>query len=75
MKIQDLKDNKQDIINFITLMNYDLKFAMEMSVEICENCDNIDELKEELQFHCKPVKESKIAAILGKLAEIEIENN
>jgi hypothetical protein len=52
-----------------------MKFAMEMAVELCGNCDSIDVLKAELEHNCKPVKESKMASILGKLNELEIENN
>lgn len=75
MTLQDLKDNRKEIIDFITLMEYNLQFAMEMAVEICETCDSIDELKEELRNHCRKVKDTKNARILGRLAEIELENN
>lgn len=75
MTVQELKTNRDEIINFINLMEYDLKFAMQMAVEICGNCDSIDELKEELRSYCRPVKSTKNAEILARLAEIESENN
>lgn len=71
MTLQDLKANRNDIINFITVMEYDLKFAMQMAVEICVNCDNLDELKAELRNYCRPVKSTKNAEILARLAEME----
>lgn len=71
MTIQDLKSNREEIINFINSRNYDLKFAMEMAVEICAGCDSIDELKEELRNYCRPVKSTKNAEILARLSEIE----
>lgn len=71
MTIQDLKNNRNDIITFISTMEYDLKFAMEMAVEICGNCDNVDELKVELRNYCRPVKTTKNAEILASLSEVE----
>ena len=73
MTLQDLKDNRAEIISFITLMEYDLKFAMELAVEICGNCEDLDELKEEIRNHCRPVRESKRERIMARLAEIEEE--
>ena len=35
MTLQDLKDNRNEIINFINGRGYNLKFAMEMAVELC----------------------------------------
>ncbi len=76
MTLQDLKNNREEIINFIKNRGYDLKFAMEVAVEFAPNCDNIDDLFNELENYCRPVKiKSKNAEILGRLAEIEIENN
>lgn len=66
MNLETLKSNRNEIIAFITLMEYDLKFAMEMAVEVCDNCDSIEELKEELRNYCRPVKGSKIAAMMAK---------
>ena len=43
MENSDLKDNRNEIINFINGRGYNLKFAMEMAVELCGNCDSIDE--------------------------------
>jgi len=71
MTIQELKNNRNEIIDFINSRNYNLKFAMEIAVEICENVESIDELMIELECHCRPVKCTKNAAILGKLFEIE----
>ena len=64
MTTQELKNNRNEIIAFINKMGYDLKFAMQMAVEICSNCETIDELFAELQQYCHPVKLS------GKLAEM-----
>ena len=63
MTIQDLKDNRQEIINFINSRNYDLKFAMTIAAEICGNCDDLQELYAELENYCKPVKSSKLAEL------------
>ena len=71
MTVQDLKNNRDEIIRFITIMGYDMKFAMEMAVEICASCDSIDELTEELRNYCRPVKSTKNAEILSRLAEID----
>lgn len=73
MTIQDLKNNREEIINFINLMEYDLKFAMEMAVNICGNCEDTDELKEELRNYCRKVKSTKTERILTRLAQIEEE--
>ena len=72
---QDLTDNRDEIITFINSRGYDLKFAMQLCVEICGECESIDELKAELQHYCRPVAETKNARILGRLEQIEIENN
>ena len=76
MTLQDLKNNRQEIITFIESRNYDLKFAMQMAVELASNCDSVEELTYELINYCQPVKiKSKNAEILGRLEQIEIENN
>lgn len=72
MTLQDLKANREEIINFITVMEFNMKFAMEMAVEICGNCEDVEELKEELRNYCRKVKTTKNAEILGALAEMEI---
>jgi hypothetical protein len=75
MTLQELKDNREQIINFINERGYNLKFAMQMAVELSGNCDSIEELENELIQYLRPVKETKTARILGRLAEIELENN
>lgn len=64
MTLQDLKTNREEIITFIKSMEYDMKFAMEMAVEICGGCDSLDELKDELRNYCRPVKSSKLAEMV-----------
>lgn len=72
MTTQDLKDNRNEIINFINERGYDLKFSMEMAVEVCDNCDSIDELFVELEQYCKPVKSgSKLAEMVANAHEDE----
>ena len=72
MTLQDLKDNRNEIINFINGRGYDLKFAMELAVEFCGNCDSIDELFVELEQYCKPVKGgSKLAEMMANAHETE----
>lgn len=71
MTLQDLKNNREEIVSFINGMGYDLKFAMEMAVELASNCDSIEELKSELQHYCKPVKSSKLAEMVNKAHEGE----
>lgn len=75
MTLQDLKANREEIISFINIMEYDIKFAMQIAVEISGRCDDIDELKSEIRNYCRPVKETKNARILSRLAEIEECNN
>ena len=65
MTTQDLKDNRNEIINFINTRGYDLKFAMQIAVEICGNCDSVEELCNELENYCKPVKSSKLADMMA----------
>lgn len=71
MTLQDLKSNREEIINFINSRNFDLKFAMEMAVELAGNCDSIEELKGEIEMYCKPVKESKMAKLMAENCERE----
>lgn len=75
MKHEDLKANRTEIIAFITLMNYDLKFAMEMAVEIADGCDSLDELKEELRMYCRPVKGNKVADLMASAHDGETFNH
>ncbi len=63
MTIQDLKENRNEIISFINSRSYDLKFAMEIAVEFAPNCDDIEELKNELK------KESKLAEMISNANE------
>ena len=70
MTIQDLKENRNEIISFINSRSYDLKFAMEIAVEFAPNCDDIEELKNELIQYCTPVKrESKLAEMISNANE------
>ena len=72
MTLQDLKNNRNEIINFINGRGYNLKFAMEMAAELCDNCDSIDELFIELEQYCKPVKGgSKLAEMMATAHEGE----
>lgn len=71
MTTQDLKSNREEIISFINSRNYDLKFAMDMAVELAGNCDSVDELKGELEMYCKPVKEGKMAKMMAENCERE----
>ena len=76
MTLQDLKDNRNEIINFINGRGYDLKFAMELAVELCGNCDSIEELFVELEQYCKPVKGgSKLAEMMATAHEDEKYNH
>jgi hypothetical protein len=77
MTNQDLKNNREELISFINERGFDLKFAMNMCVELCESVEDIEELKNELDFNLKPRqrKDSKNASILGKLEQLEVENN
>lgn len=66
MTLQDLKSNREEIINFINSRGYDLKFAMDIATEFTSNCDSIDELKVELDQYCTPVKGgSKLAEMMA----------
>ena len=76
MEMQDLKNNREELVKFINERNYDLKFAMNMCIELAENVNNIEDLKNELDFNLmtRSRKVSKNAILLGKLEEIEIQN-
>ena len=71
MTTQDLKDNRNEIINFINDRGYDLKFAMELAVELAGNCDNVQELCDELKQYCKQVKSSKLADMMANAHQDE----
>jgi len=72
MTTQDLKNNRTEIINFINEREYDLKFAMGMAVELCGNCDTIDELLSEIEWNCRPVKRgSKLSEMMAAAHEGE----
>lgn len=76
MTLQDLKDNRNEIINFINERGYDLKFAMELAVEFAPNCEDVEELKIELEQYCKPVKGgSKLAEMMANAHEGEKYNH
>lgn len=71
MTLNDLKNNREEIIRFINAMGQDLKFAMNLAVELASNCDSIEELKMEMMHYLRPVKETKNARIIGSLTEME----
>jgi hypothetical protein len=71
MTTVELKENRAQIIEFIDSRGFDLKFAMEMAVELASGCDTLDELFEELAFNCKPVREGKIARLMAENCERE----
>ena len=81
MTLQDLKDNRAAIIATITekVGEENVKPVMEQMVKGLSCCDTIEELIENAiymatEFEVK-VEKSKIATILGRLEQIEIENN
>jgi hypothetical protein len=81
MTIQDLKDNRAEIIAIITEKSgaENVKAVMDQMVKGLSCCDSIEELIENAiymatEFEVK-VEKSKIAAILGRLEQIELENN
>jgi hypothetical protein len=65
MTTQDLKDNRDAIIAYINSNQYDLKFAMNLAVEFASSCESLDELYEQLEQFCKPVKSSKLATLMA----------
>lgn len=81
MTIQDLKNNREEIIAIITekVGAENVKSVMEQMVKGLSCCDTLEELIENAiymatQFEVK-IEKSKIAAMLGRLEQIEIENN
>jgi hypothetical protein len=81
MTIQDLKDNREMIIATITekVGEENVKSVMNQMVKGLDCCDSFEELIENaifmaLNFEVK-VEKSKNAFILGRLNQIEIENN
>lgn len=76
MTLQDLKDNRNEIISFINERGYNLKFAMELAVEFAPNCEDVEELKIELEQYCKPVKGgSKLAEMMANAHQDEKYNH
>jgi hypothetical protein len=71
MTIQDLKENRSEIIEYINSNGYDLKFAMDMAVSIAANCRNLAELLDELRFNCKPVKSSRLSEMVSNAHQDE----
>lgn len=81
MTINTLKENRESIISIITdkVGSENVKAVMDEMVKGLDCCDSIEELIENsiymaLEFEVK-VEKSKIASILGKLEQKEIENN
>lgn len=81
MTIKDLKNNREEIIAIITekVGAENVKSVMEQMVKGLSCCDTLEELIENAiymatQFEVK-IEKSKIAAMLGRLEQIEIENN
>jgi hypothetical protein len=81
MKIQDLKNNRNQIIETLTEMvgEENVKPVMEQMVKGLDCCDTMEELIENaiymaLEFEVR-VEKSRNAFILGRLEQIEIENN
>lgn len=81
MTIQDLKDNREEIISIITEECGAEKVAevMKIMVNGLDCNDNLDELIENaiaiFGYEAPRRKVSRNAAILGRLEQIEIENN
>ena len=81
MTLQDLKNNRNQIIATITEQAgaENVKTVMAQMVKGLDCCDTMEELIENAiymatQFEVR-VEKSKNAFILGRLAQIEIENN
>lgn len=81
MTIQDLKDNRTEIISIITekVGSETVTAVMEQMVRGLDCCDTMEELIESAiymatEFEVK-IEKSRNAFILGRLAQIEIENN
>ena len=81
MKIQDLKDNRESIIAKITELVGEENVAKIMQTMIggLDCCGSIDELIESAidicEFERFAKKDTGNRAILGKLEQLEIENN
>ena len=80
MTLQDLKNNRNEIIAIITEKagEENVKAVMNQMVKGLDCCDTLEELIEsaifmEMEFEVK-VEKSKLASLIGKIAEIE-ENN
>lgn len=81
MTIQELKDNRNEIIEIIT-NNAGVEKVKEVMAEMVKGlscCDTLEELIESaiymaLHFEVR-VEKSRNAFILGRLEQIEIENN
>ena len=81
MTLQDLKNNRNQIIATITEQAgaENVKAVMAQMIKGLDCCDTMEELIENAiymatQFEVR-VEKSKNAFILGRLAQIEIENN
>lgn len=81
MTLQDLKNNRETIISILNekVGEANVKPVMNQMLKGLDCCDNIGELIESaiymtLEFEVR-IEKSKIAFILGRLEQIEIENN
>ena len=81
MTLIDLKNNKEQIVTILTekVGSENVKAVMTEMVNGLSCCDTLEQLIEDaiymaLEFEVK-IEKSKIASILGKLEQIEIENN
>lgn len=81
MTLIDLKNNKEQIVTILTekVGAENVKAVMTEMVNGLSCCDTLEQLIEDaiymaLEFEVK-IEKSKIASILGKLEQIEIENN
>lgn len=79
--IQEMKDNREMIISVITEKagSENVKAVMDEMLKGADCCDSIEELIENaiymtLEFEVK-IEKSRYAFILGRLEQIEIENN
>lgn len=81
MTLQDLKNNRNEIIATITEQAgaENVKAVMEQMVKGLDCCDTMEELIESaiymaLQFEVR-IEKSRNAFILGRIEQIEVENN
>ena len=81
MTIQDLKNNREQIIEIITdkVGEENVKSVMAQMVKGLDCCDSLEELIESaiymaLEFEVR-IEKSKNAFIIGRLEQIAIENN